>query len=295
VPKIGEYVSRLLARAFFDGALPAAFLSEAFAHLRECETPSTTALALTLAVLKAFVEASSQDLARAFYADAKLDLLAAMPKERAEGGAPAVAAALEEAGLAFLDPQLANEVQAKKQEEQKEALASQLREIETYLMQALKGGEAEGAVMEWMAKRIDAATPDAAVCRVVMRCLLETSSDDTPPSSTKINGAIKEHAKLLRKFLHAGKAADQMPLMCASLYEVQAYCLRKNWPDKLMKKLFYQLYEQDIILEEAYGVWREDTETDEPGKDRALFQVNEFLQWLETTEEEGEEDDEEAP
>ena len=26
----------------------------------------------------------------------------------------------------------------------------------------------------------------------------------------------------------------------------------KNWPDKLMKKLFYQLYEADIVLEEAY-------------------------------------------
>ena len=57
-----------------------------------------------------------------------------------------------------------------------------------------------------------------------------------------------------------------------------------------MKKLFYTLYEADVVLEEAYGVWREDTSDDTPGKDKALFQVNEFLQWLETTEEEGEED-----
>ena len=107
----------------------------------------------------------------------------------------------------------------------------------------------------------------------------------------QLNAAIKERAKLLRKFLQVGKESEQMTLMCASLYEVQAYCMRKGWPDKLMKKLFYQLYEADVILEEAYAVWREDTLDETPGKDKALFQVNEFLQWLETTEEEGEEDD----
>ena len=61
---------------------------------------------------------------------------------------------------------------------------------------------------------------------------------------------------------------------------MQDYCVRKDWPEKLMKKLFYQLYENDVILEEAYGVWREDTTDTTPGKDKALFQVNEFLQWL---------------
>ena len=79
-----------------------------------------------------------------------------------------------------------------------------------------------------------------------------------------------------------------MALMVSGLYEVQAYCARQDWPEKLMKKLFYQLYEADVVLEEAFGLWREDT-TDESGhKMKALVQVNEFLQWLETTEEEGE-------
>ena len=110
----------------------------------------------------------------------------------------------------------------------------------------------------------------------------------TPPSSTKISNAIKERAKLLRKFSHVGKEAEQMKLQAASLYEVQAYCARKEWPEKLIKKVFYQLYENDVIVEEAYGTWREDTTDTTPGKNQALFQVNEFLQWLETTEEEGE-------
>ena len=47
-----------------------------------------------------------------------------------------------------------------------------------------------------------------------------------------------------------------------------------------MKKVFYNLYETDIIFEDAYVVWREDVVDEMPGKNTALFQVNEFLQWL---------------
>ena len=90
-----------------------------------------------------------------------------------------------------------------------------------------------------------------------------------------------------------------------------------------MKKLFYNLYETDVVFEDAYGVWREDVNDATPGKDKALFQVrahtrllsrrplpppaashspfvsnsfpcaqvNEFLQWLdEAVEDDGEED-----
>jgi translation initiation factor 4G len=66
------------------------------------------------------------------------------------------------------------------------------------------------------------------------------------------------------------------------LFEVQRYCCNANWPQGLAKKLFYQLYDQDIVFEEAYNVWREDSDDTTDGKPKALYQVNEFLQWLET-------------
>merc|ERR1740139_797688 len=134
---------------------------------------------------------------------------------------------------------------------------------------------------------------DPQLVESVQRSLLEATCAETP-SSTKLHAAIKDRAMLLRKFLMVGKEAEQMALMVSGLYEVQAYCARQDWPEKLMKKLFYQLYEADVVLEEAFGLWREDT-TDESGhKMKALVQVNEFLQWLETTEEEGE-DGEDSP
>ena len=67
---------------------------------------------------------------------------------------------------------------------------------------------------------------------------------------------------------------------------------RKGWPNGLIKKLFYNLYETDVVFEDAYGVWREDVVDSTPGKDKALFQVNEFLQWLDEAAEEGEDAEE---
>ena len=166
---------------------------------------------------------------------------------------------------------------------------AQLAEIEAYLLQAMRATppESDGAIMEWVGERIEPNVPNVQLARLVMRSLLDSTCAETP-SSTKLHLAITDRAKLLRKFLQVGKESEQMTLMCNSLYEVQNYCARKDWPEKLMKKLFYQLYEADVILEEAFTVWREDTSDQGANKMKALVQVNEFLQWLETTEEEGE-------
>ena len=51
------------------------------------------------------------------------------------------------------------------------------------------------------------------------------------------------------------------------------------------------LYKHDIVFEDAYDIWREDTDDDTPGKSKALFQVNDFLQWLGEADEEEDADE----
>ena len=97
---------------------------------------------------------------------------------------------------------------------------------------------------------------------------------------------------LLLKHNAQASQAEAIRAQTASLYEVQAFCARKGWPQNLIKKVFYHLYETDIVFEDAYSVWREDVSDETPGKDKALFQVNEFLQWLAEAAEEGDEGDE---
>lgn len=290
VPHIGTFIATFFARALSEKALPAAYLGTAFAHLVECETESVSALRLTLAVLQCLRDAhGGEEAAQKAYAEAKLSALGWLPKVQAEGGQKAVADLLEGAGLACCDPTLVAGVLEAQQQESDAKTAAQLAEIEAYLLQAMRATppESDGAIMEWVGERIEPNVPNVQLARLVMRSLLEATCAETP-SSTKLHHAIAERAKLLRKFLQVGKESEQMTLMFNSLYEVQDYCARKDWPEKLMKKLFYQLYEADVILEEAFTVWREDTSDQGANKMKALVQVNEFLQWLETTEEEGE-------
>ena len=49
------------------------------------------------------------------------------------------------------------------------------------------------------------------------------------------------------------------------------------------------LYDNEITCEEAFVKWKEELNNPLPGKQKALFQVNTWLTWLE--EEEEEEDD----
>ena len=44
--------------------------------------------------------------------------------------------------------------------------------------------------------------------------------------------------------------------------------------------------------QDAFQAWREDVDDPTPEKTKALVQVNEFLQWLMTADEEGDDDDE---
>ena len=165
-----------------------------------------------------------------------------------------------------------------KAEDKRMQLDTTLAPIKAYLMQSLcDWTESDGDIAASMDRLTSGKLWDGArvdVARLMMRCLLEASSKKTLPN------AIREREVLLRKYFQAGlQASEQM----AVLFEVQAFCMSKGWPTKLMKKLFYQLYERDVILEEAYELWRDDAQDDTPGKDRALSEVKEFLHWLESS------------
>ena len=102
-----------------------------------------------------------------------------------------------------------------------------------------------------------------------------------PPSAGIIVKQLDYCNKLLKRCLKASSEAPESTLgvklrlvkQAGCLYEVQAFCHHFFWPAGLMKKVFYHLYEADIVFEDAYGVWLEDVNDPTPGKDNALFQA----------------------
>lgn len=59
----------------------------------------------------------------------------------------------------------------------------------------------------------------------------------------------------------------------------------------MLLRFFVHFYDMEIIEEEAFLAWKEDITQEFPGKGKALFQVNQWLTWLETAEEEESEEE----
>uniref|UniRef100_A0A4W6G8D6 Eukaryotic translation initiation factor 4 gamma 2 n=1 Tax=Lates calcarifer TaxID=8187 RepID=A0A4W6G8D6_LATCA len=91
---------------------------------------------------------------------------------------------------------------------------------------------------------------------------------------------------VMQKFLH-----DHIDLQVGALYALQVHCNTKAFPKGMLLRYFVNFYDMEIIEEEAFLSWKEDVTQEYPGKGKALFQVNQWLTWLETAEEEESEDE----
>lgn len=78
----------------------------------------------------------------------------------------------------------------------------------------------------------------------------------------------------------------------ALLYALQHYHTNVGLPKGILPNIFMQLYQCDIVKEEAFNAWREDTQNRISGKDKALAATIKFFAYLEDDEEEDEDEDE---
>ena len=60
-------------------------------------------------------------------------------------------------------------------------------------------------------------------------------------------------------------------------WEVMDCCHDLGWPPELMKKIFFLLYEKDIVFEDGFKCWRDKLREMKPVKKRALIEVYRLL------------------
>ena len=119
------------------------------------------------------------------------------------------------------------------------------------------------------------------------------SSEVNPPSDETDSCSAPSEKQLLlsfkpvmQKFLH-----DHVDLQVSALYALQVHCYNSNFPKGMLLLFFVHFYDMEIIEEEAFLAWKENITQEFPGKGKALFQVNQWLTWLETAEEEESEEE----
>ena len=93
------------------------------------------------------------------------------------------------------------------------------------------------------------------------------------------------------KALLAGDAADQKEAVYAVQRAVEARGYPKVGDDPLLEKLFHGLYGADILDEAAFTGWRDD-DREEGNKRKAVVQTTPWFVWLETADEDDDEDGE---
>ncbi|XP_030762180.1 eukaryotic translation initiation factor 4 gamma 2 [Sitophilus oryzae] len=112
------------------------------------------------------------------------------------------------------------------------------------------------------------------------------SAGDEKAMVEKENALLKRYQPILHAFLH-----DKSSLQLVAVYSLQMHFFALGFPRGQLLRWFMDLYELEIVEEEAFLNWKEDVTDAYPGKGNALFQVNQWLTWLQQAESEDEEED----
>ncbi|XP_022106405.1 eukaryotic translation initiation factor 4 gamma 2-like [Acanthaster planci] len=116
---------------------------------------------------------------------------------------------------------------------------------------------------------------------------IDSSVAPDKPLQDKERALLEKFKAVLQKFVH-----ESVALQLSALYALQVHCNNSGFPKGMLLRFFVNFYNMEVIEEEAFLKWKEDISDEHPGKGKALFQVNQWLTWLATAEEEEDSEDE---
>jgi translation initiation factor 4G len=220
------------------------------------------------------------------FTESKINLISMLPEN--DRNKERLADILEDRALSFLYPMLRIESDLWKQITQVDCTPNSL--------------------YRWLKENVDLSLQNTMeFIQVLFTCLLKYITSEVSKKSlnenenqeqTQTNGNnITDYEKeILTKFQSVLKAFlhEKSSLQLMALYALQSYCFGLNFPKGMLLRWFLMLYDLEIIEEEVFIKWKEDINDEYPGKGKALFQVNQWLTWLEEAEEEEEDDEHET-
>ncbi|XP_053368677.1 eukaryotic translation initiation factor 4 gamma 2a [Clarias gariepinus] len=175
-----------------------------------------------------------------------------------------------------------------------------LMKLEKELLKQIKADPAPQTIYKWIKDNISPKLhTDKGFVNILMTSFLqyifhevylnETDEQLSSPSKEQLDQEkqlLLAFKPVMQKFLH-----EHLELQVSALYALQVHCNVKAFPKGMLLRFFVNFYDMEIIEEEAFLLWKEDITQEFPGKGKALFQVNQWLTWLETAEDEESEEE----
>jgi hypothetical protein len=179
----------------------------------------------------------------------------------------------------------AKRVAAEEKKKAEEAAATKAGVDRETMKQVLASGK-KGEELAAVAKDLFAKNgrPTGAV---VFEAVTAAAEDVAKASANWI--AMPAYGELLKFAMEDSDKKDQM----GALYALQVFLHKYDFPKGLIEKCFMALYSLDIIDETGFFEYKYDVDGDAPGRMKAIIQTSTWLTWLETPEEESEEEGEE--
>ncbi|KAG7473719.1 hypothetical protein MATL_G00098830 [Megalops atlanticus] len=175
-----------------------------------------------------------------------------------------------------------------------------LLKLEKELLKQIRADPSPQAIYKWIKDNISPKLhTDKGFVNILMTsflqyishemCIAEGDEQLSAPSKDQLDQEkqlLLAFKPVMQKFLH-----DHVDLQVSALYALQVHCNASGFPKGMLLRYFVYFYDMEIIEEEAFLAWKEDITQEFPGKGKALFQVNQWLTWLETAEEEESEEE----
>uniref|UniRef100_A0A673K1Q7 Eukaryotic translation initiation factor 4 gamma 2 n=1 Tax=Sinocyclocheilus rhinocerous TaxID=307959 RepID=A0A673K1Q7_9TELE len=175
-----------------------------------------------------------------------------------------------------------------------------LLKLEKELLKQIKADPSPQAIYKWIKDNISPKlNTDKGFINILMTSFLQyifaelgvNEGDEqlASPSKEQLDQEkqlLLSFMPVMQKFLH-----NHADLQVSALYALQVHCNANTFPKGMLLRYFVNFYDMEIIEEEAFLAWKEDISQEFPGKGKALFQVNQWLTWLETAEEEESEEE----
>ncbi|XP_005724426.2 eukaryotic translation initiation factor 4 gamma 2a [Pundamilia nyererei] len=270
IPLVKSYLAQFAARAIIADLVSIADL----AHQLE----NGTHFPLFLLCLQQLVKLKDREWLTDLFQQSKVNMQKMLPE--IDQNKDRMLEILEGKGLSFLFP---------------------LMKLEKELLKQIKVDPSPQSIYKWIKDNISPKLhTDRGFVNILMTSFLQyiayesNPDDDEEQHASPSKDQLEEEKQLLlsfkpvlQKFLH-----DHIELQVSALYALQVHCNAKRFPKGMLLRYYVNFYDMEIIEEEAFLSWKEDLAQEYPGKGKALFQVNQWLTWLETAEEEESEDEE---
>jgi len=138
-------------------------------------------------------------------------------------------------------------------------------------------------IVDWL--KINVTEIDVDLAKKVVQSVLEIVIQSK--EEEKQNQTLLEYLPLFNAVI----PADNIERQTACLFEIQQFCVsRDQIKNKFMKRIFEALHYNEVIKNQALFKWKDD-DSEHPGKQDALFQLNAYISNLLKDNEEEEEEE----